>query len=149
MKSSVRLLAWSATLPVAVTGGVYAVMAYCMSPADPMDVLNHPWQPDVMHWHLLTAPFWLFAFGVLWQSHIGPKLRAGGRSRRRTGITLFSLSIPMALSGYLLQVSVEQWWRDMWIIVHVGLSLAWSALFVAHVVTRVRPAGPHSGRPPE
>ncbi|MCA8977742.1 MAG: hypothetical protein KDC98_23660 [Planctomycetes bacterium] len=136
MSPATRALAWSTTAAVAATGGVYAVMAYCMTPDDPMDIVNHPWQPAVLHWHVLAAPLWLFALGVLWQSHVWPKLRSAARARRRTGITLLASSLPMAMSGYLLQTSVDPWWRQLWVVLHVATSICWLVVLTWHVLRR-------------
>jgi hypothetical protein len=140
VKFPVRVLAWSSTVAVTLTGGVYAVMAYCLEPADPMDVTNHPWQPTVLHLHLLAAPLCLFGFGVLWNDHVWPKLRARGRARRRSGLLLLGVSGPMAASGYLLQTSVDDAWRSFWVVAHVATSLLWVAAFALHVMTPARAA---------
>ena len=136
MSPATRIMSWATTAAVASTGCAYAVMAYCMSPADPMDVVNHPWQPEVQHWHVLTAPLWLFAFGVLWQNHVWPKLRLRSRPRRRSGIVLLLLAIPMALSGYLLQTAEAENWRRVWVVVHMAASLLWLAALGGHVILR-------------
>lgn len=136
MKPATRLLIWSTTCAVGGTGLTYAWMAYCIEPRDEMDAVNHPWQPALMEWHLLTAPLWMFAFGVIWQSHVWPKLRAGNRARRRTGLALLALAIPMAASGYLLQISIEDRWRALWVWVHVSASLLWLCALAAHCLSR-------------
>jgi len=106
-----------------------------------MDLDNHPLQPVTLHAHVIVAPLWMFAFGVLWQSHILPKLRSKGRVRRRTGIALMALTVPMAISGYLLQTSVEESWREVWIVVHVGGSVAWIIAFLVHLAVPSREPG--------
>lgn len=140
MTPGTRLWIWSATGAVGATGLLYALFAYCMAPEDPMDVVNHPWQPVTLSAHVIAAPLWMFAFGVVWHSHVLPKLRTGARPRRRTGLTLLLLALPMAASGYLLQTSVEESWRDLWIVTHVGTSLLWLVVLVAHCLSR-RSAG--------
>src|SRR5262245_22744508 len=102
---ALRVATWSTAAAVCVTGLVYGWMLYCVSPEDPMDLANHPWQPTMLYLHVLAAPVWLVVFGVLWQAHALPKLQSPEAARRRSGITLIVLSIAMAASGYLLQTS--------------------------------------------
>jgi len=137
MTPALRLLTWSATAAVAVTGLVYAWMAYCLSPADPMDLANHPWQGTTLHLHVLAAPVWLVVFGALWHAHVWPKLRGAGLARRRSGIALAVLAIVMAASGYLLQTAVDETLRSLWLVTHVTTSLLWLLVLLWHVVTRL------------
>ena len=58
---------WLASLLVGGTGIVYAVMRYACTPADPFAVVNHPWQPQAQHWHVLLAPTLVFALGLIWR----------------------------------------------------------------------------------
>lgn len=138
MSPATRMLAWTGTAAVTVTGVAYAVMAYCLPPADAMDVVNHPWQPTALYLHLLAAPLCVFAFGVLWQDHVLPKLRQRSRSRRRSGLLVLACAVPMAVSGYLLQVSVDESWRASWVWVHVATSVAWLVLLAVHVLLPMR-----------
>jgi hypothetical protein len=133
-----RWLAWGSSAAVAGTGLVQAWMLWLVSPADPMDLVNHPWQPTVRELHVLAGPLWLVVFGALWQGHAAAKLRAGAPVRRRSGLAVIVLAAPMAASGYLLQVAVDDVWRTLWCVVHVGSSLAWIAGFVLHGIPRRR-----------
>ena len=45
--------------------------------------------------------------------------------------TLASL-VPMVLPGYLLQVSVDPWWRSLWAQLHLWASVAWLLAYGAH-----------------
>lgn len=120
-----------ANLAVCATGLVYAWMRYLVEPVDEWAVVNHPWQPQLQHLHVLTAPLLVFAVGLIWSVHIIGKLQ-NGRKNRAAGIGLTALFLPMAASGYLLQVAVEPGWRQAWIWVHVLSSLLWVVAFVAH-----------------
>ena len=54
-----RLEAWFLHVATILVGGgglVYAWMRYFVRPDDPFAVVNHPWQPDVQHLHVLAAP---------------------------------------------------------------------------------------------
>ena len=134
-----RLEAWFlrlATIAVAVTGLVYGWMLYFTEPLDEFALVNHPAQPQWAAAHLLAAPVLLFAVGAIWRVHVWTSLRSGRRSRRRTGLVLAVLLGPMAASGYLLQVSVDEAWRERWVVVHVATSLLWLATYAAHLLLR-------------
>ena len=99
MTPSLRMVTWSTTAAVAVTGLVYGGMLYCLSPEDPNDLVNHAWQPAMQYLHVLAAPVWLVAFGVLWHAHVLPKLQSREAARWRSGIALLVLSVAMAGRG--------------------------------------------------
>ncbi len=142
MTPALRIATWATAAAVGGTGLVYAWMAYLMAPAAPDDLVNHPWQPDVLHLHVLAAPVWLVVLGALWQGHVLPKLRAGPPTRRRSGIALAVLAVVMAGSGYLLQTAVDDAVRSLWRSVHVASSLAWLLALGGHVLARVRAEAP-------
>jgi hypothetical protein len=116
---------------VVLTGIVYGAMRYLMTPTDEWAVVNHPWQPQVQHLHVLAAPLLVFAVGLIWSRHIETRMR-NGREGRGTGLGLLVAFVPMAASGYLLQVAVEPGWRAAWIGLHVASSLLWIATFSLH-----------------
>jgi len=126
-----------ANLAVSGTGLVYAWMRYLAEPVDEWAIVNHPWQPLMQHLHVLSAPLLVFAIGVIWSVHAIAKLR-NGRRGRASGLGLMALFLPMAASGYLLQVAVDPEWRRRWVVIHVVSSLLWVAVFVAHQVRALR-----------
>lgn len=121
-----------ANLLVGGTGLVYAWMRYLAEPADEFAVVNHPWQPDVQHLHVLTAPLLVFATGLIWSDHVWKRVRSGFQPRRKLGLALFGLLVPMIASGYLLQVAVGEKARTAFGWIHLATSLAWIAVYVAH-----------------
>ncbi len=146
-----RALAWFVHVSVAlvaVTGLVYAWMRYLAEPSDPFAVVNHPWQPHVQAAHVLAAPLSLFAVALIWRDHVWARFRSGFRAHRRSGLTLLVSLAPMAASGYLLQVSVDETWRQVWIVVHVATSLAWVAVYPWHPLVRRRRRRGGPGEPP-
>lgn len=138
MSRAERWLLDVANLLVAGTGIVYAVMRYLMTPADEWMVVNHPWQPHVQHLHVLAAPLLVFAGGLIWRHHVLAKLRADGPGGRRSGLVLTALLAPMVLSGALIQVSVSEGWRTVWIAVHLITSGLWIVAMIAHRIEAVR-----------
>lgn len=131
----------TANLLVGGTGLVYGLMRYFMRPADEWAVVNHPWQPHVQHLHLLFAPLLVFACGWIWQGHVAGHLRQGEEQRRRSGPGLVVTLTPMIASGYLIQTTVSEGWRQAWIVLHLVSSAAWLLAFLGHWLSpRVRSA---------
>ncbi len=122
-----------ANLAVSGTGLIYAWMRYLVEPVDEWAVVNHPWQPLVQHLHVLAAPLLVFAIGLIWSVHAIAKIR-NSRRVRASGLGLMALFLPMAASGYLLQVAVDPGWRRTWIWIHVASSLLWVGAFAVHQV---------------
>jgi hypothetical protein len=121
---------------VAITGAVYAVMKYFMTPDDEFAVANHPLQPHMLSAHVVTAPLLVFALGWLFANHIWPKFVFKEPRNRLSGIGAMALIAPMTLSGYLLEIATNETLRQAMAIAH------WltSALFVvAYVVHLIRP----------
>lgn len=116
----------------ALTGLAWFWMANFAESEDPYSVVNHPWQPDVAAAHLLAAPALILAVGLIWRSHAWTRIRSGFRARRRSGIFLALIFLPMAASGYLLQVSVAETARGVWQWIHVAASLIWLAAWIVH-----------------
>jgi hypothetical protein len=130
-----RFEAWllhCATLLVGGGGLVYSWMRYAARPADPFAVVNHPWQPQVQHLHVLAAPLLVFALGLIWRGHAWAGVRLAIVARRRSGWVLLSTATPMVASGYLLQTATEPSWRQAWLAIHLGASALWLAGYLAH-----------------
>lgn len=131
-----------ANLLALVSGLGLLTMKYLLEPSDPFAVVNHPLQPDVQYLHVLTVPLLVFATGMMW-SHAANGLRIGGR-RKHSGLLLVGTFVPMALSGYLIQVATEPTFRTFWTWTHVGASVAWGAGYIWHggllAVRRLRAA---------
>lgn len=139
MSPVLRRVTWATTAAVTISGAVFAWMAYAMTSEDPLAAVNHPWQPTVLHLHVLAAVPWLMGFGALLQSHVMPKLRANAKARRRSGLALVAAAIVMAASGYLLQTAVDDAWRDAWRTAHLASSVLFTLLFPVHLLSRHQP----------
>ena len=99
---------------------------------------SHYLEDDVQAAHILTAPALVFACALIWQDHVWTKFKSGARARRRTGLLLLSLLAPMILSGYLLQVSYNEPWREIWRVTHLVSSLVWLVAYGVHQLTPKR-----------
>ena len=138
-----RWSGYTANLLAGGTGVVYGAMVYLLRPSDPYAVVNHPLQPLVQHLHVLTAPLLVFAVALVWQRHVAPRLGRRGYPRRTTGLGLALLFVPMAASGYLLQVASDEAMRKAWGWLHLGASLLWLGAFVVHLLS---PSGKRARR---
>ncbi|HEY4565474.1 MAG TPA: hypothetical protein VIJ36_21035 [Thermoanaerobaculia bacterium] len=130
-----RFEAWMlhvSNLLVGGTGLVYAWMLYLVKPTDPYAVVNHPWQPQVQHLHILVAPLLVFTAGLVWRRHVWSQWKRGMEDRRRSGLSLVSLLVPMIVSGYLIQTSVDDRWRRIWVWVHLVTAGLWLLGYLAH-----------------
>lgn len=113
-------------------GLIYAWMRYLARPDDPFAVVNHPWQPEVQHLHVLTAPLLVFGIGLIWKAHVWPGVRLRVAARRRSGLALFATAAPMIVSGYLLQTATAPGWRTAWLGIHLVASALWLGGYLAH-----------------
>ncbi len=118
------------------TGLIFLVMAWLMTSDDEWAVVNHPWQPTVQHLHVLTAPLLVFAIGLIWRSHLSHRLRSLRKVLTNSGAMILALFLPMAASGYLLQISSEPLWRDVWAWVHAITGVVWVVGSTLHVLRR-------------
>lgn len=136
-----RVEAWTVHVSLLLVGGtglVYAWMLYLMESTDPFSVVNHPLQPQVQHAHVWTAPLLVFAAGLIWREHIWKHWKQGVRTGRRSGIALLVSLAPMVLSGYLIQTTVTEGWRNAWVAVHLITSGLWLLGYGLHIWARLR-----------
>lgn len=144
MSRTERWLLDITNLLVAGTGVAYAVMKYLMDSPDEWAVVNHPWQPHMQHLHVLAAPLLVFAGGLIWRHHVLKRLRDQETDGRMSGLALVFQAAPMVMSGYLIQVSVSEFWRSVWVGVHLAFSALWIVTVMAH---RIRFSGRMEKRP--
>ena len=60
-------------------------------------------------------------------------LRRGEGNGRRSGPGLLLTLVPMVVSGYLIQTTVTESWRQAWIVLHLVSSAAWILGFAGHL----------------
>ena len=126
------------SLVVAVTGFAYLWMKYALETGDPFAVVNHPWQPTMLHLHVLAAPALILLFGLILNSHILKKLGAYKKANRRSGLLSLGTFGGMTASGYLLQVASSETWLAALVILHVATGVVFSVTYVAHLLISVR-----------
>jgi len=128
----------AANLLVGGSGLAYGWMLYLV-PEDPFSMANHPLQPEVQALHILSAPLLVLGLGLIWRNHVWLRFRRKYPFRRKTGITLMLLALPMVGSGYLLQVTADELWHLVWIWIHGLSSSLWILIYLVHQFTRPTP----------
>ena len=122
-------------LLAAATGLTYAWMKFFMKTADPISVVNHPWQPVVLSAHVLAAPLLLFALGLIARDHILGRFRDPRSGKARpSGLLGVLAMVPMVATGYLTQVLTSAEGRRTMGLVHLGAGLGFLAAYAFHVV---------------
>ncbi len=139
MKRWAALLNHLACLLVGLSGVAYGVLKYFMSGADPDSRAGHPWQQPMLKVHVLTAPFLIFALGLVFSGHALKRLQGGEDPGRTSGAGLLALAAPLVLTGPLIQVltgdAARQW--TGWI--HTALGVVYVLAYAGHLLKK-RPA---------
>lgn len=134
------------SLVVAITGCLYWWMKYVLRSEDPFAVVNHPWQASILNLHLLASPGLILMFGIILNSHIVKKLRAGRSPNRKSGLLSLGTFATMVISGYMLQVSSSEVWLRTYVALHVTSGVLFSIAYGAHLIinTRIVRASPRT-----
>lgn len=129
-----KVMVWGSTAAVTVTGSIYGVMKYLMTPTDPFAVVNHPLQPVVLKLHIISGPFLIFGIGMITMRHIWPHFKSGWKKGRKSGIGSAVLALPMIATGYAIQAITSASWLTIIGYVHLALGLAFAAGAAVHYV---------------
>lgn len=141
-----RILLHVSIVLAAASGIVYVVMRDLVPRTDPFSILGHPWQPHVLAAHVLVAPFFVFALGLIAREHILERVRNGrSTSGRRSGVVTILLALPMIVSGYGVQVVTAPVLRRGLGIAHLASGLAFALLYGVHLVRASRRRQPGKG----
>jgi hypothetical protein len=127
---------WASTLLVGLTGLGFTWAKYLASSDEAWSVVNHPLEPWFLKAHVLTAPLFLFAVGLVTTRHILPHLRNGITTSRRTGLIMVWTILPMVVSGYLLQVINVAEWLSPVAYAHIMTGLVFLVGFLLHRVRK-------------
>ena len=122
------------TFIVTASGVAYFVMKYFLESVDPFSVVNHPLQPLMLHVHVLSSPWLLLLFGALLQGHVAAKLKQSGTPNRWSGLISIGSFAVMAITGYLLQVTVSTSLARAFMAAHVASGTIFVVSYGAHVV---------------
>lgn len=119
-----------------VTGIVYAWMKHFVESDDPFAVVNHPWQPTLLHLHVVGVPLLVFGIGWIASNHIAPKYQSKTRIARRSGIIMMLIAGVMVFSGYLLQVLTGEAALQWSVVIHWISSGLFVVGYLVHQVVK-------------
>ncbi len=136
MPAAQRALHHAATVLVGLSGVVYGWMKLVLpEPEDPFTLVRHPLQPWALDLHVLAAPLFLLALGIILREHILARLADPRRRRgRRSGVLAALLLVPMIASGYLLQTATMEWWRMVLLITHLTSGVLFLGIYLVEKV---------------
>jgi hypothetical protein len=134
-RGEARTQHWT-NLLAAATGLAYAGFKYFASGKDPYSAAGSPWEPAAHSFHVILSPPLIFAVGLIWRDHVLRKLRHFRRRGRFSGLALVALFMPMVVSAYLIQVTVEETWRKAWVILHLATAALWVSSYLGHLLMR-------------
>ena len=99
-----RWTVWLSAVATGLTGLGFLWAKYLVAPTEPWAVVNHPLEPWFLKAHIVVAPVFVFAVGLILTRHILPHIRNSVQRGRRSGLVMVWMLVPMAASGYLIQV---------------------------------------------
>ncbi len=102
--------------------------------SDPWALVNHPLEPWLLKIHILVAPVFVFAVGLITIRHVLMHIRARIRRGRLSGLAMVWLMIPMVGSGYLIQVVSTEGWLTGLAIAHIVTGAIFLLAIAAHRV---------------
>lgn len=143
MRPGARRLLHLSALVAGGTGLAWAYCAYLWDPGpEPEDLElllewtgQHPWVPMLRTVHLFSVPALVFTVGLIWASHVAPRLRTPW-ARRRSGLVLALLMLPMVVSGVALQTATSPEARELWVWTHGLSSGIWVLGYVVHQLVK-------------
>jgi hypothetical protein len=144
VKRGALLLNHLACALVGLSGIAYGVMKYFLPASDPDSRVGHPWQLPTLKVHVLTAPFLIFALGLVFSGHALARLKGGEDPGRASGTGLLGLAAPLILTGPLIQVLTGDAARRWTGWVHAALGAVYVLAYAAHLLKK-RPAGGEPG----
>ena len=127
---------WASTLAVSLTGFGFTWTRYFAATDDPWAVVNHPLEPWLLKLHVISAPLFVFAVGLVTTRHILPHLRSGTPAGRRTGLVMVWTIVPMVATGYLLQVLTVPDWLLPLAVGHIVVGVVFLVGFLLHRVRK-------------
>ena len=117
---------------VAGTGLVYGVLKYFWVVDGEYGPEPHGAQSIWQHAHVVASPLLALLLGAVWKAHAWPLWKKKIQEGRKTGVALLGFILPMVFSGYLIQVAMSDFWRTVFVWVHVGVSGLWVAAYAGH-----------------
>jgi hypothetical protein len=120
VSNSERWTVWISAAATGVTGLGFFWAKYLIESTEAWAVVNHPLEPWFLKMHIVGAPIFVFAVGLIVTRHIVPHIKQNVRRGRRSGLAMVWTLIPMSVSGYLLQVVTAAGWVTALVILHLA-----------------------------
>jgi hypothetical protein len=127
-----RWALWLSAALSALTGIGLLWTKYFIQSDDRWAVINHPLQPVFLKAHILTTPLLVFTLGLIATRHIWKHYRAGITRGRRSGIVTVLATVPMVLTGYLIQVVTHVGFLRVLAVAHIALGLLFTMKLILH-----------------
>jgi cytochrome b subunit of formate dehydrogenase len=129
------------SIVVALTGLGFFWTKYVIEP-DPsaFTVVGHPLEPWFLKIHVLSAPLFVFAVGLITVAHIARHLKLRVRPGRASGISTLATLGPMVVTGYLLQVVTSPVWLPVLAWTHIVSGVVFVVALSAHTAAARRAA---------
>ena len=125
---------WSSAVATGLTGLGFFWAKYLVDSSELWAVVNHPLEPWLLKIHIVVAPVFVFAVGLITTRHILVHIRTRVSQGRRSGMAMVWLMIPMVGSGYLIQVVSATGWLTWIALVHIVTGTVFLLAIVAHRV---------------
>lgn len=123
---------------VVITSFVYFIAKYFLEIEGEWGPETHPLTIIFQKVHILTVPFLVFAVGMIFSNHVWKRIETGYKKSRNSGIFLLILLILMSVTGYLIQITDNQNFREYSAYIHVAVSIIWSVIFSYHHISSNR-----------
>lgn len=136
MKRWAALLNHLSCLFVGLSGIAYGVLKYFMAGSDPDSRVGHPWQQPMLKIHVLSAPFLVFALGLVFSGHALKRLQGGEDPGRASGAGLLGLAAPLVLTGPLIQILTGDAARRWAGWIHGALGVVYVLAYAAHLLKK-------------
>ncbi len=128
-----RWTVWISAVATGLTGLGFMWAKYLVAPTEAWAVINHPLEPWFLKLHILIAPVFVFAVGLIVTRHIVPQIRNKKVDRgRRSGLVMVWMLAPMVGSGYLLQVVTLPIIVTALVVLHIGTGALFLVGLVGH-----------------
>ena len=133
-----RWTVWVSAVATGMTGLGFMWAKYMTTPSEPWAVVNHPLEPWFLKAHIIFAPVFVFAVGLIVMRHIVPHIRKRVDRGRYSGLAMVWMLVPMTVSGYLIQVVTVPVLVTMLVTVHIVTGLVFLLGLAGHGVALIR-----------
>lgn len=131
MKNKIyRFTHWAAYLTI-LHGLFYFIVKYFFQVESEYGARPHWSQTYLQSTHVLLSPLFLFAFGMLWNSHIVVKFK-NSRLKRFSGLSLLATCLIMVISGYGVQAFYEESSKAFNVWAHLVTGLLFVVVYPLH-----------------